>query len=239
MLSLQSAIQAILSALSRPPQLAAQIAAARRAAERAYRALVSSSSGSASSTAQGSSSARWPLGGLGLGMGLGLLDETRQRIHGERADRARRTAEEADALARELRYTQQTVAAELAGWQDLHGRLARAALREHARAMLVLERERLAGLRRAARQFRAADPRAMGSGIVAGGGPEAWGAGAAVAPGGSTVANSSSSSNGKRVADSSRKAAPAAPVTTTANAVADADVNGAGIAGGDGGGDRR
>ena len=254
LLSLQSTIQAILSALSRPPQLAAQIGAARRAAERAYRALVSSSSSNSASSAQGSS-ARWPLGGLGLGMGLGLLDETRQRIHGERADRARRTAEEADTLARELRYTQQTVAAELAGWQDLHDRLGRAALREHARAMLVLERERLAGLRRAARQFRNAGPDGGAAGVrfAMGGGPEAYGGGGAVdrGAGSSTVLNSnpgpSSNANGKRVAESSRKAAPAAPVTTTttATAVGDGDTNmnvngdGEGTSNGDGAAEAR
>lgn len=135
LLSLQSTIQAVLAALGRPPQLAAQAAAARRAADRGRRALAQST--------------RWP---------LGLLDDTRQRLNEDRADRARRAADDADAIAKELRYTQQVVAAELAGWQDLHERLGRRALREYARGMLVLERERLAGLRRAGRMlFRRGD----------------------------------------------------------------------------------
>ena len=146
----------------------------------------------------------------GLGLGLGLLDDTRQRITEERVERARRTAADADALARELRYTQQTVAGELAGWQDLHGRLARRALREYARAMLVQERERLVGLRRAARRFGALD--------LGGGG----GGGQRLDSGDVGTSGSGSTANGKgvvAVADS-RKAPPAAPVTTTATAVA-------------------
>ncbi|RYP46321.1 hypothetical protein DL768_007457 [Monosporascus sp. mg162] len=131
LLALQSTMQAILVALDRPPQLAAQITTARRIAERGYRSV--------------GQSTRWP---------LGLLDETWRRMDEEREGRARRAADEADALARELRYTQQTVAGELAGWQDLHGRLGRAAIRDYARAALVLERERLAGLKRAIRKVR-------------------------------------------------------------------------------------
>lgn len=77
LLSLQSTIQAVLAALGRPPQLAAQAAAARRAADRGRRALAQST--------------RWP---------LGLLDDTRQRLNEDRADRARRAADDADAIAK-------------------------------------------------------------------------------------------------------------------------------------------
>ncbi|KAI1255252.1 hypothetical protein MGN70_003317 [Eutypa lata] len=169
LLSLQSTIQAVLSALSRPPQLASQALVARRAADRGYRALTQST--------------RWP---------LGLLDDTRQRMNEDRADRARRAAEDADALAKELRYTQQVVAAELAGWQDLHERLGRRAIREYARGMLVLERERLAGLRRAGRRLRA-DDCGVFSGVrggEGGGGGESATAAASTIP----IATSSSSS---------------------------------------------
>lgn len=142
---------------------------ARRAADRGYRALTQST--------------RWP---------LGLLDDTRQRMNEDRADRARRAAEDADALAKELRYTQQVVAAELAGWQDLHERLGRRAIREYARGMLVLERERLAGLRRAGRRLRA-DDCGVFSGVrggEGGGGGESATAAASTIP----IATSSSSS---------------------------------------------
>lgn len=129
-LALQSTIQAMLTALSRPPQLIAQIHLAHKAIERNYNSV--------------SRSTRWP---------LGLLDETRQRINVEKEERARRTQVELEDLSKELRYTQQTVASELAGWQDLHGRLGRQAIKEYARSMLILERERLQGMRRALRKL--------------------------------------------------------------------------------------
>lgn len=54
-------------------------------------------------------------------------------------------------MGSELRYTQQTVAGELAGWQDLHGRLGRRAVRGLVEGMVVRERVRLEGMRRAVR----------------------------------------------------------------------------------------
>ncbi|KAI1386815.1 VPS9 domain-containing protein [Hypoxylon trugodes] len=129
-LALQSTIQAMLSSLSRPPQLVTQIVSSRKAIERNYNSV--------------SRSTRWP---------LGLLDETRQRLNEEREDKARRAQTEVDTLSKELRYTQQTVASELAGWEEMHERMGRRAIRELARGMLVLERERLYGLRRAQRKL--------------------------------------------------------------------------------------
>ncbi|KAI0534346.1 hypothetical protein GGR58DRAFT_520457 [Xylaria digitata] len=134
-LALQSTIQAMLTALSRPPQLIEQINLARKAIERNYNSV--------------SRSTRWP---------LGLLDETRQRINEEKEERARRTQLELDELSKELRYTQQTVASELAGWQDMHGRMGRQAIKEFAKSMLILERERLQGIRRALRKLRDVPP---------------------------------------------------------------------------------
>jgi len=120
----------MLSALSTPPQLIGQIIAARKAIERNQNSL--------------SRSTRWP---------LGLLDETRQRINEEREEKARRTQVEVDELSKELRYTQQTVASELAGWQDMHERMGRKAIKEFARSMLILERERMQGINRALRKL--------------------------------------------------------------------------------------
>ncbi|KAF3061240.1 hypothetical protein GL218_03772 [Daldinia childiae] len=91
-----------------------------------------------------SRSTRWP---------LGLLDETRQRLNEEREEKARRAQTEVDVLSKELRYTQQTVASELAGWEDMHERMGRRAIKEFARGMLILERERLQGIRRAQRKL--------------------------------------------------------------------------------------
>lgn len=129
-LALQSTIQAMLTALSRPPHLVAQINLAHKAIERNYSSV--------------SRSTRWP---------LGLLDETRQRLNEEKEERARRTQVELDELSKELRYTQQTVASELAGWQDMHERMGRQAIKDFARGMLILERERLQGIRRAMRKL--------------------------------------------------------------------------------------
>ncbi|KAH6880142.1 hypothetical protein B0T10DRAFT_149100 [Thelonectria olida] len=135
-LALQSTVQALLASLSRPPSIISQMRAAKREADRNYNSLNRS---------------RWP---------LGLLDDTRQRLYDEKEERARKSREEAANLARELRYTQQTVAGELAGWQDLHEKMGRRAIREFARGMVVQERMKLDGMMRALRKIRAANEEA-------------------------------------------------------------------------------
>ena len=121
----------MLLSLSRPTSLISSINTSRKAVERSYNSL--------------SRSTRWP---------LGLLDETRQRLNEEKEDKARRTREEADELGRELRYTQQVVAGELAGWQDLHEKMGRRAIRELARGMLIKEKTTLEGMKRAIRRLK-------------------------------------------------------------------------------------
>jgi hypothetical protein len=129
-LSTHGTIIAMLLALSRPTSLVSTINTSRKAIERSYNSL--------------SRSTRWP---------LGLLDETRQRLNEEKEEKARRAKEEEDGLGRELRYTQQVVAAELAGWQDLHGKMGRRAIRDLARAVLTRERAALEGMKRAMRKL--------------------------------------------------------------------------------------
>lgn len=85
---------------------------------------------------------RWP---------LGLLDETRRSIHNEAKERVERCREELRGLGSELAYTQRTVAGELAGWQEGHARMGRRAVRRLGEGMVVRERERLEGMRRAVR----------------------------------------------------------------------------------------
>ncbi|KAI5868229.1 VPS9 domain-containing protein [Durotheca rogersii] len=133
-LALQSSIQAMLASLTRPPQLIADIITARKAMERNYNSV--------------SRSTRWP---------LGLLDETRQRLNEEKEEKARRAQIEVDTLSKELRYTQQTVAGELAGWQEMHERMGWRAIKDFAKGMLIQERERLQGLRRAQRMLQELD----------------------------------------------------------------------------------
>lgn len=72
----------------------------------------------------------------------------------EREERMRVGQAEVDNLSRELRYTQQTVAMELAGWQDMHERMGRRAVRELARNMVVVEKMRLEGMKRALRKLK-------------------------------------------------------------------------------------
>ena len=129
--ALQSTIQALLLALSKPPALLAQIANAKRLVERNYNSL--------------SRGSRWP---------LGLLDDTRHRQDEEKREKARRSQEEVDDLGRELRHSQTVIASELAGWQDLHQKMIRRALLEFARGMLIMETVRLGGLRRALRTLK-------------------------------------------------------------------------------------
>jgi hypothetical protein len=131
MLAIQSTVQALLSALSRPATIIEQISTTKREADRSYNSI--------------SRSSRWP---------LGLMDDTRQRMQDEKEEKVRKLREEAVYLSKELRYTQQTVASELAGWQGMHEMAGRRAIRELARGMLVQERMTLDGMMRALRKLR-------------------------------------------------------------------------------------
>ncbi|KAL8663575.1 MAG: hypothetical protein Q9202_003763 [Teloschistes flavicans] len=119
---------AILSSLARPHTLISQLQAAHAALAKHETSLRRSD--------------RWP---------LGLLDETRRNIHNDARERVERCREELRALGSELAYTQQTVAGELAGWQEGHARMGRRAVRRLVEGQVVRERERLEGMRRAVR----------------------------------------------------------------------------------------
>jgi hypothetical protein len=75
-------------------------------------------------------------------------------LNEEKEDKVRRTREEVGELGRELRYTQQVVAAELAGWQDLHEKMGRKAIKDLAKGMLIKERTTLEGMKRAMRKLK-------------------------------------------------------------------------------------
>jgi hypothetical protein len=75
-------------------------------------------------------------------------------LNEEKEEKVKRTKEEAEELGRELRYTQQVVAGELAGWQDLHEKMGRKVIRDLARSMLIRERTTLEGMKRAMRKLR-------------------------------------------------------------------------------------
>lgn len=85
---------------------------------------------------------RWP---------LGLLDDTRRGIHFDAEQRMQRAEDEKRTIGCELRYTQQTVAGELAGWQDLHQKMVRRAIRHLVQRVIIKEKDRLEGMKRAVR----------------------------------------------------------------------------------------
>lgn len=126
--AISSTTTAILSSISRPYSLIASLFNIQKAIDRHTSSLRRSD--------------RWP---------LGLLDETRRGIHAEAQERAEKSKEELRTISCELRYTQQVVAGELAGWQDLHAKMGKRAIRTLAERMIIREKDRLQGMRRALR----------------------------------------------------------------------------------------
>lgn len=126
--AISSTTIAILSSISRPYSLISSLFDIQKAIDRHTSSLRRSD--------------RWP---------LGLLDETRRGIHAEAQERAEKSKEELRTVSCELRYTQQVVAGELAGWQDLHAKMGKRAIRTLAERMIIREKDRLEGMRRALR----------------------------------------------------------------------------------------
>ncbi|TGZ79736.1 hypothetical protein EX30DRAFT_320981 [Ascodesmis nigricans] len=88
---------------------------------------------------------RWP---------LGILDDTRAKLHNEALAKVEEKKKERTELACELRYTQSMAAQELAAFHEMHLRQVRTAVREMTKRMVVAERERLDGMKRALRILR-------------------------------------------------------------------------------------
>ena len=128
MQAISSSVLAILSSLARPHSLINSLLNIQKAIERHDSSLRRSD--------------RWP---------LGLLDETRKGIHAEAQEKAKKSREELRSVGCELRYTQQTIAGELAGWQELHAKMGKRAIRALAERMVVREKDRLEGMKRAVR----------------------------------------------------------------------------------------
>ena len=128
MQAISSSVLAILSSLARPHSLINSLLNIQKAIERHDSSLRRSD--------------RWP---------LGLLDETRKGIHAEAQEKAEKSREELSTVGCELRYTQQTIAGELAGWQELHAKMGKRAIRALAERMVVREKDRLEGMKRAVR----------------------------------------------------------------------------------------
>lgn len=128
MLSIATTTLAMLSSLARPHALIANVVSIQKSIDRHNSSLRRSD--------------RWP---------LGLLDDTRKAVHAEAGEKAVKSRRELEDVGCELAYTQQTVAAELAGWWELHAAMGRRAIRAYAKGMVVREKDRLQGMRRALR----------------------------------------------------------------------------------------
>ncbi|KAF2266793.1 hypothetical protein CC78DRAFT_491158 [Lojkania enalia] len=128
--AVSSTITAILNALNRPSSLILSMSVAQKAVDRHYLSIRRSD--------------RWP---------LGLLDDARSRLQRDAQEKMDRAIEELEGLGRELRYTQQVVASELASWQEGRVNMGRKALKELARRMVVVEKARLESMRRAVREL--------------------------------------------------------------------------------------
>ncbi|KAF2706590.1 hypothetical protein K504DRAFT_437267 [Pleomassaria siparia CBS 279.74] len=128
--AISSTVNAILTALNRPSTLITSMSAAQKAVERHHLSIRRSD--------------RWP---------LGLLDDARSRVQRDAQEKKDRATEEYESLGRELRYTQQVVASELASWQEGRVRMGRKAIRDFASRMVVVEKARLDSMKRAVREL--------------------------------------------------------------------------------------
>ena len=131
--SIQSTSTAIQVALNRPAYLIGSMTQAQRNIDRSLDSI--------------SRSNRWT-------PNIGLFEDSKRAVAVEAWEKAAKGRGELESLGCELRYTQQTVASELAAWQDEHVRAGRAMLKRFAKESVVKERARLEGMKRALREIR-------------------------------------------------------------------------------------
>ena len=130
--SIHSSSNAIQDALDRPSYLIGSMSQTQRAIDRSMGSI--------------SRSNRWT-------PNIGLFEDAKKQAALEAWEKASKARGELESLGCELRYTQQTVASELAGWQEEHVRTGKAMLRRFAKETIVKERARLEGVRRALREI--------------------------------------------------------------------------------------
>jgi len=85
---------------------------------------------------------------------IGFFEDAKKAVTLEAWDKAAKARSELETLGCELRYTQQTIAGELAVWQEEHVQAGRAMLRRLAKESIVKERARLEGMKRALREIK-------------------------------------------------------------------------------------
>lgn len=131
--SMQSTGTAVQVATDRPTYLIGSMVQAQRAIDRSKNSITRSN--------------RWT-------PNIGLLADAKKAVTLEAWEKEAKARSELESLACELRYTQQTVASELAAWQDEHVNCGRAMLRRLAKESIVRERARLEGMKRALREIK-------------------------------------------------------------------------------------
>jgi hypothetical protein len=128
--AISSTTTAILTALNRPSSLITNMSTTQKSVDRHNLSIRRSD--------------RWP---------LGLLDDARSRVQKDAQEKMEHATEELTGLGRELRYTQQVVAGELASWQEGRVSMGKKALKAFANKMVVVEKARLESMRRAIREL--------------------------------------------------------------------------------------
>jgi ankyrin repeat protein len=131
--SIHSTSTAIQNALDRPATLIGSMEQSQRIISRTHNSL--------------SRANRWT-------PGFGLFEDTKKAAAQDAWNKAAKAKRELESLGCELRYTQQTVASELAGWQEEHVKVGKEMLRKLARETIVKEKAKLGGMMRALREIR-------------------------------------------------------------------------------------
>ncbi|KAI5839849.1 hypothetical protein DFP73DRAFT_560496 [Morchella snyderi] len=126
--NLQASLNGVMAAMDRPRQLINQMSVLQKQVDKHILSLRRSD--------------RWP---------LGLLDDTRAKIHQEAAENVAKSKEEYMQLSSELRCTQTVAAAELSSFHDLHEKIAKRAIRDFTKRCVVGERAKLESMKRAIR----------------------------------------------------------------------------------------
>lgn len=135
--SMHSTSIAVQVATDRPAYLIGSMAQAQRAIDKSKNSI--------------SRSNRWT-------PNIGLFEDAKKAVALDAWDKAAKARRELETLGCELRYTQQTIAGELATWQDEHIKGGRAMLRRLAKDTITKERAKLEGMRRALRQIKTHQP---------------------------------------------------------------------------------
>ena len=138
--ALHSTILAVLSSLNQPSLLIAQLSSAQRNLSRNRSNLNSQS--------------------LPRKFNFPGLEESRVRNAKDTEKKIADGEKEIEYLGKELKWTQEVVAGELAGWTDWREKQGRTVIQRFARGMVIKERERLRGMQRCLRALREPEARA-------------------------------------------------------------------------------